>query len=374
MRKLSESLTCKPDRILYMLVTVVVASFYIMITSCNKDDDPGEQKPVSKYLSADGVFIVNEGLFMAGNGDISFYNGKTKTVSNNLFYSINKRTPGDIPQYFTIFNGKGYLVVNNSNTVEVVDMNTFKVTRTIAGFEMPRQMLMYKDQLGKTRGLVSQLGSTKIAIVSLDSLAITGYIEAGKSTDRMVIIGQKLFVANWSEFYIPKPNNTITIFDLTTGLLTDSIVVTREPNSMVLDASGKLWVLCSGGYMGEETPALICIDPDQKTIVRTLPFNTPGSYPSLLTVSPDGNELCYADKDVFRMNIDDQTLSATPLIAAGSRYIYGLAMDPRNGEIYLTDAKDFQHEGMVYRYSNDALPIDSFGVGINPSGAFFYTK
>ncbi|MDE7119376.1 MAG: YncE family protein, partial [Muribaculaceae bacterium] len=48
---------------------------------------------------------------------------------------------------------------------------------------------------------------------------------------------------------------------------------------------------------------------------------------------------------------------------------YGLTVNPRNGEVYVADAIDYQQQGMIYRYSTAGELIDQFYAGITP-GAF----
>lgn len=349
-----------------MLVLVVVMILFVF-PSCEKDF--GEKKEKSVYQSADGVFVVNEGQFMAGNGDVSFYNRSDKSVSDNLFFSVNNRPPGDIPQYLAFTEQYAYLIVNNSNSIEVIDLLDFKVKSTIKGFDMPRQMA-----ISGNKGYVSQMGSTKIAVIDLISNTISGYIEAHKSADGMKIQGNRLFVANWSSFYIDKPNNTIMVIDLTTEDLIDSVVVAKEPNSMVIDRNGKLWVLSSGGFMGEEYPALQCINTTTLNTEKVIQFPTKSSYPTQLTVADDGEKLYYIDYDVYRISINDSEVPMSTFINAEGRSFYGLGSDPQNGEIYVTDAKDFQQRGRVYRYIDSGDLVDSFDAGINPSGIYFYRR
>jgi DNA-binding beta-propeller fold protein YncE len=339
----------------------------LAMVGCDKDF--GEQKPVSKYASADGVFVVNEGQFMAGNGDVTFYDKAKKSVSNNLFFSINNRPPGDIPQYMAFTDQNAYLVINNSNTIEVVSLDSFKVKATISGLEMPRQIVISGDM-----GYVSQIGSSKVAIISLTTNTIAGGIETGKSTDHMILAGKRLFVANWTSYFIDKPNNTVMVFDVDSRQLIDSLVVAKEPNSMVRDADGMIWVLSSGGYMGEEFPALTCIDPSSLQIVKTLVFSDKAQSPALLAVSKDRKSLHFVNGDVYKMSISDAVLPQSSFIPQNGRSIYGLAVDSDNGDVYLSDARDFQQPGKVYRYSSLGVEVDAFDAGINPSGIFFYRK
>ena len=48
-----------------------------------------------------------------------------------------------------------------------------------------------------------------------------------------------------------------------------------------------------------------------------------------------------------------------------------MAVDPKTGDIYVTDAKNYVMNGMVYRYSNDGVLLNSFEAGIIPSAMLF---
>lgn len=358
-------------RVVFQFVEVIVlfTMVFLLILNPGCEKDPGEKKVVSRYLTPFGVFVVNEGQFMAGNGDVSFYDKAVKSVNNDLFFSVNNRPPGDVPQYLSFHNNNAWLVVNNSNTIEVIELDSFRVKKTITGLEMPRQM-----KIKGNFGYVSQIGSGRIVIIDLVSMNVTGYLEGEKSTDHLIISGDRLFAANWTSYFINKPNNTVTVFDLNTGFAVDSVPVAMEPNSMVKDSEGMIWVLSSGGFMGEEYPALTRFNPSTLQVLKKLEFPDKNTSPSLLTVSPDGKTLYFVNGDVFKMGIIDNTLPLSSFIASDGRYIYGLAADPENGDLYLADARDFQSPGRVYRYNSSGSQTDMFEAGINPSGIFFYTK
>jgi len=351
---------------LHNVVVIIAALSMLFFAGCEKEK--GEQKKDKGiYLQQNGVFIVNEGQFMAGNGDISFYDKVSGTVQNNLFFSVNNRPPGDIPQYMAFYREEAWLVVNNSNTLEVIGLDSFRVLATIGGLEMPRQMKVHGNF-----GYVSQLGSGNISRINLSTRQVVGHLAGEKSSDHLLIAGNRLFAANWTSFFINKPNNTVMVYDLSGGVLEDSVVVAKEPNSMVRDANGKIWVLSSGGFMGEEYPALTCFDPNTLQVIKVLEFPDKGMSPSLLTASPDGKTLYFVNGDVYSMDISSQLLPQTSLIPSGGRSIYGLSADPKSGDLYLADARDFQQNGKVYRYTAAGVQRDVFDAGIIPSGIFFY--
>jgi hypothetical protein len=351
--------------------TAIGIAFFlgVLLLSNGCDKDLGEQKKTSLYAGSEGVFVMNEGSFMGGNGDITFYDRNTKLATQNLFFSVNSRPPGDLPVFMVRHENDAWIVVNNSNTIEIVGLDSFRVKKTISGLDLPKHLVFHGD-----KAFVSQLGSAEIVVVDTETGAIKRRVEGFKSSDRMVIAGGKLFVANWTSWYINKPNNTVMVFDATTELFIDSVSVTKEPNSMVTDTDGMVWVLSSGGYMGEEYPALQRINPHTLQVITKLEFPSKATSPSLLCVSPDGKTLYYIDNDVYKFDINDQQLPTVPFIAAQGRSIYGLGVDPETGEVYLADAVDFQQEGSVYRYTQGGVQVHVFKTGINPSGIFFNKK
>ena len=57
-----------------------------------------------------------------------------------------------------------------------------------------------------------------------------------------------------------------------------------------------------------------------------------------------------------------------PKDSQGRRHkLYGLNVNPYDGDIYLADAVDYSQAGVVYRYSREGQLVDHFRVGINPS-------
>ena len=101
-------------------VVLAAVSAMVLFQSCQKDPDP-----VIK-AGADGFFVVNEGSYGNSNSSISFYDRKTNTMTNNVFAVKNGRPLGDQSQSMTVFEGKGYIVVQNSSKVEVINATTVR--------------------------------------------------------------------------------------------------------------------------------------------------------------------------------------------------------------------------------------------------------
>ncbi|MBE9492541.1 MAG: hypothetical protein IMY70_06625, partial [Bacteroidetes bacterium] len=104
---------------LFLFVLVILA-----LTSCKKDGGFREVIPFNpNYQAGKGVYIINEGNFNVGNGSITFFNKEKNKIFHNIFQSANDRPLGDIPNSMTIHGSLGFILVNNSGTIEIVRIN-----------------------------------------------------------------------------------------------------------------------------------------------------------------------------------------------------------------------------------------------------------
>ena len=319
-----------------------------------------------------GLFIVNEGCFQYGNASLSFYNPADNTVENEVFMRANGMKLGDVAQSMTIYGNKGWIVVNNSHVIFAIDLKTFREKGRIENLTSPR----YIHFIDEKKAYVSQLWDNRIYIVDPSRYEITGYIDVPDmsaqtgSTERMVQIGRYVYCTCWSY------QNTIIKIDTETDRVVDTLEVGIQPRSLVKDCYGRLWTITDGGYEGSpfgyETPALVCVDPDNFSVVRRMKFKL-GDTPRELIVSGDGSQLYWINKDVWAMNVSSEYLPARPLIEERATKYYSLTVDPVRGDIYVGDAIDYQQPGIIYRYSSSGNLLDQFYVGVTPS-AFCWTN
>ncbi len=200
-----------------------------------------------------------------------------------------------------------------------------------------------------------------------------GSIAMGKSTEKMVQIGNELYVSNWSNYYVPgMEKNTVQVVDINNDVKVAEIQVGKEPNCMAVDRNGHVWVLCEGATWEAdgENPTLWEIDPMQKTATQRYEFD--GSA-MILKANASGSALYVVyNNEVRRFDIAASALSESFSIAApeGGTF-YNMAVNPQNGDLYVTDAKNYMMNGAVYRYSDDGVLLSSFDAGIIPSAMLF---
>ena len=368
-------------KLFYLLVCVLAFA----MASCTPDPlpvdpDPDPNDTVEPVQTLPhGVFVINEGNFTYANSSLTFYDPEMDTVANNLFYRANGAPIGDVGQSLTLIDGKLYIVVNNSNYIYKADANTIVCDLTqpyiLTDFVSPRYML----PLASNKAYVSDLASTVLWIVNPEDMTHTGTIDMGKSTETMVQVGQEVYVANWSKVYIEgMENNTVQVIDAVNDVKVAEIPVGKEPNGMVVDKNGMVWVLCEGAmwdYPNPGVPELWKIDPTTKQATLVISYTETALN---LAIDPSGSYLYLVvggdwttGGDLRRISVDNPTVEDPFVIPADGRMFYKVFVNPNNGDIYLSDSKNYTTNGTVYRYSSDGVQLGSFDAGICPGFMLF---
>jgi len=343
-----------------MIKQATICSLALLLIACRKDKPASNSNTQAIITTSNSVFICNEGNFQFGNAKLSIYDPESNTVQEDVFQTTNKRPLGDVFQSMNIFNGKGYLVVNNSSKIEVINPRTFVVQATITGLSSPRYFLA----ISNSKAYVTDYAANKINILDLSNNTLSGSITCPGWTEQLLLTYGKAFVST-------QTNNKIYVINTLTDVLTDSITIGYSSNAIKEDKNGKLWVLCNGSKTKGIAASLHKINPITNAVEQTFQFPSLNDYPWRLAMNGANDTLYYLNKNVYRMSIEDKTLPTTAFISTQQQIFYGLGIDPREGTIYLADAVDYVQRGIVYRYQPNGKPIGSFLAGIIPSGFYF---
>ena len=80
-------------------------------------------------LSNNQLLVLNEGGWGANNAGVSRVDVNAGTANNSFFDDANGRGLGDVAQDILIHDGKAYITVSFSNSIEILDIATGKSTR-----------------------------------------------------------------------------------------------------------------------------------------------------------------------------------------------------------------------------------------------------
>lgn len=362
-------------------ITILMVLVSLLFTSCIKDPAtvPGIVNPDVNQ----GVFVVNEGNFTYGNSSLTYYNPKDDSVYNNVFFKTNGLPLGDVATSMTIRDTLGYIVVNNSGKIYVINVNNYQYVGKITGLVSPRRIYF----VSSTKAYVTDLYSKAVFIVNPETDQVTGQISLDNhntqfsqhNSEQIVFYGNEAFVNSWSY------DDKVMVIDTQTDQVVDSITVAKQPNSMVLDKNNKLWVLSDGGWSGspygQAMPALTRIDPATRQVEKVFEFNDMDASPDHLSLNAAGDSLFFLYRSysagslmnpgVYAMPVSAKLLPILPIVPEEGHTFYSLGIDPHNSYIYVTDALDYQQNGKVLIYSPSGVLSDSITAGIIP-GSFCF--
>lgn len=101
----------------------------LCLFACKKSNEP-EEAPTTKGKYENGFFIVNEGWFGHGTGEVNFYSYDTGKLTDSIFKKENPtkdlNPASSTLQFGSIYKGNLYLVSKVGGPVVAVDANTFK--------------------------------------------------------------------------------------------------------------------------------------------------------------------------------------------------------------------------------------------------------
>ena len=356
----------------------------LLLSAACSNADPGlEEEDFSN--TGQGVFILCEGNFNAGNSTLSYYQPTTGQVENGIFARANDRKLGDTGQSIAIYDGTAYIAVENSGIIWAIDTATFRVKGQLTtGGTQHMINPRYIHFLSSEKAYVTDLYSPYITIFNPRTMTCTGSISTRQesafgyfSTEKLVAWGHYVFTNCWSY------SNKILVIDTRSDQMVHEIELgSWQPKDMTIDSQGKLWVITDGGYstgddsFGDNIPHLYRIDAESFAIEQDFAMDTDeGNVQLAMNTSRD--TLYLINNDIYRMAVTDPHPPVRPFIHAelgqnGRRhFLYAIGVHPRNGEIYVADAVDYSQSGVVFRYSSDGRLIDKFRVGITPNGFAF---
>lgn len=339
----------------------------IGLASCKKD------QPVPSVPSElkNGMLVLNEGLFQQNNSTISWVDLSSEIVDPDFFTSANGRLLGDTGNDMKSYGGKIYVVVNNSNTIEILNKSTGKSIKQIS---------MMQNGIGKQPRSIAFYGSKAfitcydgyVDVLDTTSLTIMQRIQVGHNPEGLAIASGKLFVANSGGLNYPNVDSTVSVIDLNDLTELNRITVGKNPGTVKVDADGEVYVIVRGNY-GSIPSRMVRIDPVSMTLVESFAFDASGIevMGNYFLISYFNHTTSNSEIKLFNTSSEVIENSAF-IITTDINTLYGVQFNPISNKIYCFDAMNYTNTGYVLQYDANGVYEKKYHVGLNPSKIIFY--
>jgi len=349
------------ELILFLLVFIIF--------SCEKDPlSVKKEKP--KIVQ--GAFIVNEGNFSLSNASLSYYDFSTRTISNNLFKSVNGRRLGDVAQSMTIIDTLGFIVVNNSNKIEVIGIHSIKSLATISMPDSSSPRNLADGDNGKL--YVTNMNTNSVSVIDKKTFKVENNIAVGPKPEEILTINGKAYVANGGFGY----NNTVSVIDLKKNRVVKTISVGDYPAYLQKINNGDISILCQGRWPSWSDTTdkgtqggIYNINTQTDEVVDSLKVSG-----NVFEFTYDGNATGYFIKGIMVGNIVSYS-TVTMKIQSDTLFkgvYYAVETDPTSGNIFALDAKDFSQNGELKIFGSRGDLLETHTVGIGPGAVCFVTN
>ena len=388
----------------YRLLAIGYWLLAIGLMSCRSDEIiypaeyeilPMESREVSSFASNEpiGMYLLNEGNMGSNKATIDYIDFIKGIYIRNIYGERNPnviKELGDVGNDIQVYGNRLYAVINCSHKVEVMDLHS---CRRIGQIDIPncRYIRFHGDKayVSSYVGPVSidpnaQLG----AIIEVDTatLRITRQVTVGYQPEEFEIVGDYLYVANSGGYRAPDYDSTLSVIDLQDFRQIKKIPVCVNPHRVRKDHYNRLWITSRGDHK-DVLPQFTCFSPIANSL---LPITTTPAVSEMVIVGDSmyfygvhwndetmSNQITYGVLNIqypipnsqypisnIRSFISDET-------EQNIKIPYGIQVNPYNGDIYITDAKNYVSSGQLHCYSREGKRKWSVRTGDIPAHMCF---
>lgn len=359
---------------------VVLAIALVAAAGCRKEDTlrflPGENGEPSDYEVVDaavnasaepsGIYLVNQGNQGSNKARLDFLNFHNGFYIRDVFTEYNPEVVkglGDTGNDVQVYKGKVFVAVNGSHKVEIMDAYSMK---RLAQVDVPNCRFIAFD--GNCAYVTSYVAKDKESLktqkgalycIDLDTYKVTGQVTVGYQPEQLVIMDGKAYVAN-SGGYVAGYDDTVSVVDLKSMKVEYDIKVAINLGLMLVDAEGTIWVSSQGNFSDVSSTLNYLVKKGDKYELGGS-VNVPVSSMALAgdkiyvigsTYTPPAWALTTTYNIV---NAKTRKLESGSFITDGTESdittAYTVTVNPGNGDIYVTDAKDYVSSGTLHCYT-----------------------
>ena len=357
----------------------------MLLAACSSNnDEPSSPKP-TPTTETDNLIICNEGNWQSDNGQLSYYESSTGTMTNEWFRKINGIKLGDTPNDILQINDTLIAIaINWSNIIQYIhpDGTACGATENVPN---NRRMCSDNNYLYVT-SYAHKCGDKTfkkgyVAKINLKTKQVVATCEVGWEPEGIRLYGGRLYIANTGGYSFSEKEHgyetTVQEVDAAT-MKSIKLIDTGCINlyGEVSQAGKYLCINSCGDYYSVKPQTVIvnCEKDEVKVLDFPCTYNTTdGKY--FYTV---GSEFSYNTYQyVYHIHtINPETMEVTDSIYNQEitnklkelQSPYELYASPYTGNLYFTDAKSYATAGYLYGYSKTGKPLfNAIKVYINPA-------
>ena len=337
-----------------ILKSIFIAFAFLAIHACSSDDSNSDNAVSGSYES--GYFITNEGNFGTPSASVSFITENLSETFNNVFTSENAQsTLGDVLQSIAFHEDYAFLILNNSNKIEVVNRYTFKYVTTLTeNLDKPRSAVAENGKLYTTNA-----GSKSVSVYNLADFSFNSNIAIGIAVENILASNGTVYVQNGSF----GSGNKITLLNSSTDAVNQTITVGAAINSIALD-NGILYAL--------DNEQVSKINTTTNTIIDQIPL---GALSGVNKMVVKNNSIYFiSGSKIYSFNNAVTSFTDTPLVdtnLTSPSWSLGYGFAVENGKIFYSDVKGFTENSEVLIYDLTGQFIKSITTGVGSNNAYY---
>lgn len=332
---------------------------------------PPREKPSN---ASTGIYVLNEGLFGRDNSSMTFYDRSTGIAQQNYFQLVNPGLRlGDTANSMFVYAGRGYIVMNGSNTIEIIEMATAKSLGRIllSGNPSPRYAVVLNDTLG----FVTALYTDEVLVFDPSTRNILGRIPVGPAPEGIVAVGGRLVVANSGLGDIRADETgagAVSIIDIASRAEIARIPVLRNCAEVSIAPDSLVYVACTGSFSQDVVTGIVVIDAKQPAVLDTIFVK---HHPRELALASNGFGYVITDSALVKFSWRARQVIDPYFIRRESietdAWLYALGLNDPESEIYLSNARNFTTNGEVVCFDLYGNEKFRFPAKLNPGTIVF---
>ncbi|NML72043.1 hypothetical protein HHL23_19930 [Chryseobacterium sp. RP-3-3] len=327
------------------------------IVSCNNDNNDEQE-----IFYGNGFLIANEGTYGKPEGDVTFVSADLNLKQDNVFALNNGGAKlGDVLQMVAFKGENAYLLLNNSNKIQIANRYNFKAVGQItAELNNPRYMAFANNNMYVTNDKYN--GDKFVSIYKVSDGSFIKKITFTDAAERIVEAGNNIFVQNASFGY----GNKISYINTSTNEVQSTITLPSGNINKIISSNQNVYAIAAG-----TADSYIYQISSTGNITKTTTL-TGIANATNLEIS-NGKFYFSSGKNVYTMDMSATTAPTSPLFTVANSVdnfsaLYGFSVI--NDKIFTSDSNGFTQASKIVVYNTSGAIIRAFTTGIGSNSVY----